>query len=491
MGAKLKAYAIILISLFANTFPVGCQFDQTGVDLGPGPGPGPGLEVDAGNEIDAAVLVDAAAGLEPDANADAGPCPGGFAVVLRVSQAPLQPEPGDSAVEDALVGDLLQLSAADSCADDGITSIQWTITPDDFAIVSGGINEDVIEIYPTAVTDYRIEVSLANGRGQRLSREAPLVTVHGWQLAAEVPGGDIRDLANSDDALWIAGKNGAFRLSLQQASAPVSDINDDPDFGGDSIPDNLAAVFYHPSENHVWFGRNSDAAGVWRIELGQSPATRSLIPYDTEVAIGQSSKVDDIGLAAPGVAVATDHGLTFAFDSANFVGRTKPDGDTVRAVTATGGQRWAGDKRLYNIFLTSIEVIDPFSGADRDDNKIRVLSIDPDDNSLWIGSAELGIAHQREDGRILAVYDQADGLPADNIRAIAIEPNGPYAGDVWVATNDGIGRFLRRANLWLIHNQEHGLEGHLDVKAIAIDTADGRRAIYAGTVAGLMRTAIP
>lgn len=81
---------------------------------------------------------------------------------------------------------------------------------------------------------------------------------------------------------------------------------------------------------------------------------------------------------------------------------------------------------------------------------------------------------------------QGPGRLSNRVRAVVVESEGPYAGDVWAATNAGVSRYIRRRNTWIHMDADHGLTGHLDLLSLAIDTDQGRRVIYGGSRVGVV-----
>ena len=460
---------------------VGCSFDNKGV------GPD-GQTPDAALAGDAQGPTDGAGG-----EADASPCGGeavGLALAIDGQAADL---PAGSPVQvDVLVGDEVTLSAAGSCVAAGTLAYQWQITPDE-GTAAPGLDGEAVAFYPEAVGTYTVDLTVGDGMGGEVTVQIE-VEAHGWQ-AVEVAEGntnvtDIRDVDVSDEDLWIAANSGAHRLPL--TSAQDAFISGNNGLTSNFISGDLSAVYYSKTDNRIWFGSNDNAIpAVWRVDLTQPPVSIT-VAFSTVDALGTSARVRDIGPAGPtgGVLVATDQGLTEAADSLTFLGNVEPGGDTVRAIAVGGGRRWGGAKLIYDLDDVLAVAVDPFGSGD--DQKIRALVVDEANGELWVGSDNQGIARLANDtGAMLGTFTTDDGLPSNKIRHIQVETSGPHAGDVWAATDAGVARYIRARDTWVSMGDNHGLTGFLDVRAIAIDQAAGRRAIYAGTNNGVVYIRTP
>lgn len=426
---------------------------------------------------------------------DAGPCPEPLLLSMTIGGVTDGPTTSEPFVH-ALVGDVIELSAAGSCTRQGTLTYQWQISPLDGTRMTAlpDLASETITIYPTQAQDYVISLTISNGTGSR-DRTVHGMTVYGWVQRDGLPGSqEIRDLAASNDMLWIAHKDGAHGLALD--SNPVTDVfvavNELS--GGEVLGTNLRAVHYSTDGNLVWFGQSAARADVWRVDLNQSPFAVTVVPFDPSQALGETATVLDIGPAEPGVALATDKGLTISADTFTFAGDFAPaDMSQVHAVTAGRGRRWAGGRKLYDLDNGWLE-LDAFLDPADMDNKIRALAVDDGRDELWVGSDDGGVARVTSAGEfaVKGIYGTAKGnLGTDKIRAFAVERTGPYAGDVWAATGAGVARYIRSRDTWLLMGSAHGLSGRTDVRAIAVDRNAGRRTVYAGTKAGLVLLEIP
>jgi hypothetical protein len=423
----------------------------------------------------------------PDGETD-GLCPEPLRLSLSIGGVTEVASPDQPFVR-ALVGDVIELSAAGSCAQEGTLSYQWQVSPVDSTRTTAepDLSSETLTIYPILAREYVVSLTVSNGTDS-LERTVLGIAAHGWIERDGLPGGeDVRDLATGRDSLWIAHKDGAFRLPLGGAP-PDQFIAVNSEAAGESIGANLGTVYYSAESGQVWFGQAAMRGDVWRVDLDQPQAVVARVAYDHAAALGRSAEVLAIEFAAPGVALATDQGLTLSADGVAFAGGFQPAGNrAVHAFAAGNGRHFAGSRRLYDLDAEGVAHA-PFD--DRvPDHRIRALVVDSGNEELWIGSADSGVARAASTGAfaVQAVYGSASGtLATDAIRDLVVETSGAHAGDVWAATDAGVARYVRARDTWLLMGNNQGLSGFLDVRAIAIDDAGGRRAIYAGTRNGLV-----
>ncbi len=135
----------------------------------------------------------------------------------------------------------------------------------------------------------------------------------------------------------------------------------------------------------------------------------------------------------------------------------------VFAVAENADSVWAGGQDLFRVGTST--VLSPFA---ENDDKIRALA--GDGARVWVGSDDQGIA--RIEGTELAdVYTEADDLPTNKIRAMAVDS----AGDLWAATDRGVVRYKNDRDVWVPMAEAAGLDGFVDVVGVAVqETADSR-----------------
>jgi ligand-binding sensor domain-containing protein len=223
------------------------------------------------------------------------------------------------------------------------------------------------------------------------------------------------------------------------------------------------------------------------------PPTIEQIPFDGDNALNDEAQARDIvAFGTNTVVLATSRGIT-AVDGEedSFSGSTRPDGQDPEALAFGTGRLVAGSRRIYNLGDPENGIFD--TGVGGSDNKIRTMAIDAANEDLWIGTTGLGmVAFNLRDDTPLAVYtDDDSGLGSNTIRALLVETTGAHAGDVWAATDKGISRYLRQRETWIHMDEDHGLAGHLDVRALTIDTDENRRVIYGGTTLGVVYIRVP
>jgi ligand-binding sensor domain-containing protein len=179
--------------------------------------------------------------------------------------------------------------------------------------------------------------------------------------------------------------------------------------------------------------------------------------------------------------------MTWTTNDLTFMGMFTPPSTEVFAVAGDGARQWAGGHRLYDMAAGG-NPVDPFDDAVGDDLTIRDLAVYAAAGELWLATDGNGVARVNlNSGALIDHFTATDtGLEGDKIRAIAVEQAGPFAGDVWAATDKGVARFKRDRGVWLTYGNSQGLQGRLDVNGIAIDADGGRRGVWAGSKGGLV-----
>ncbi|GAB4562856.1 MAG: hypothetical protein Tsb0020_11510 [Haliangiales bacterium] len=458
----------------------GCQFNTSGIA-----GNGDSPTADASPDI-----VDAA---PPTLDAsDANGACGGALLSAAVSVDGVDVALGAQAPHArVLVGDLITLSATGSCSADGTFNYSWAITPADgiASTIEPNPTEETITLYAAEVEDYQISLTLSNRDGNKVSREVT-VEVRGWQRidgleTVDNNNANINALAVGGGHLWIGTELDAHRLALPGTPNQFEVVNDL--FGPDDavIDPKQAAMFFDSASELLWIGGKDDASGPWQIDIGADPITIAQVAFDTPEAFDTVAKARSFATGPSGIAMATDEGITVALDNTTFTGVARPDGRTPHALGSGAGRRWAGSNHLYDLDNPGplFDVLDS-----QNDDRIRALAVDEVAEVLWVGTADFGVASFSHDtDSTLAIHDVASGaLPSDRIRAILVEPAGPHQGDVWVATDSGVARYLSRRDTWIQLGDDHGLLDRDDLEALAIDVRGDARTIYAGSNSGLV-----
>jgi hypothetical protein len=449
----------------------GCSFDVSGLG--------------GDDDDDDVVPVDGGGGGDAEP-ADAGPCP----EPLRVSLAIDGNDTGTPRTR-VLVGDTVTLSAAGSCSQNGPLTYQWQISPidDTRETASPSLSAAALTIYPVLPREYIVEVTVSDG----VTSDTVLAqfVAHGFAEQSGVDP-DVRDLAVGGGRLWIATRTGAFRSDDLDDPTTFVDLDGEVSGGGeDNLPEGFDTIYFEDDQQALWLGNKDAAAGLHRVDYVNADAPSSnLVHYDGLTVLGAIAEPHDIVGFGEGVAVATSLGAASAPDGADpvFGNPFRPLALALFAVADRAGL-WAGGTRVYR--QSGDGVFDPFGEAD---DKVRAMATDDFGGELWVGTDGFGIASLDPAGGTIAVYDEAGAdLLSNKVRAIAIEPSGPFAGDVWIATDKGIGRFKRDRGIWLTYANSEGLMGNLDVRGIAIDVdvVAGRRTIWGGVNGGLVYIRTP
>jgi hypothetical protein len=433
---------------------------------------------DGGNEPPDAGMIDPGpADAAPDANQPCTDQPLGLALSIDGVTAPAAP--GEPYVE-VLPGDLVAISAAGSCAREGDLALAWNITPDDgiLATASPALADapETFTAYAVTPGDYTVELTVSGSGAEPLVTSVLAIRVHGWQATTTPAGvGDVLDLSVGGSNLWIASLDGAYMLPLDGAPDAFTLVNDA--INGDAIPNSLSAVFYDERTNFVWFGTDITESGAWRIEAATMESL--MIAYDTTL---DSARVFDIATAGTDtILMATSRGITeVSGGGVQFTGAIRPNGDIAVALATSAERRLAGAGRLYDLDTDAVYDFG-LPGPD-----VLTMVIDDANDVLWASNDYAGVAEfDLTTNTGIWVHDTSDGLGSRQVPALALETQGAHAGDVWAATDRGVSRYISRRRTWIHMDENQGLVGHTDVRALAIDAGLGRRTIYAGSAAGV------
>jgi hypothetical protein len=433
--------AILVTALCA-----GCRFDAAGVPADGGEAP-----LDAPRALDAALCTATTAAITVDGVAHTGTA---------------------TPAEVVLVGDTVALSSDGSCGPTAL-SFEWQVSP------VAGIRDTIvpaddapaISVYPTLPDAYSVTLTVRAGDGSSAS-----TTIYAFDAAGFAPLTTelrkVRDLDVGRGRLWIGGDEGAHRASLAAPADPVA-VRDEA--GGEAVPGKVEAVLWDDARGLLWIAGKDAEPGAWRVDYGATPpaATRLDFPFGAAVADDVALVVED---DAGSVAVATDLGVAFAVDGTGF-NETFLTGAPA-AATAEAEATWVLHGTLQSVDDPAISL-----GALGGRPTALVAGADA---TLWMADDGGGIARRDDDGT--TPYGIADGLPAIEVRALAIERTGRAAGDVWAATRRGLARWKADRGVWIGFGNEQGLQGFLDLRAVAI-AAGPTRAVYAGGAAGVVYAA--
>lgn len=453
----------------------GCAFEPSGLVGGDGRAP-----ADGGRGAD---------GGGPAA--DAAPCPAPVVAALEVNGAPAPDDPMSPALT-ALLGDTIAFDSDGSCVKAGPLQLAWTLSPADgtLATVVPSLTAPSITLYPLQPVEYTVTLTVTDGRGVSATQKARF-SVRGFESLAPAAALEIRDLAPGGGSLWIATKTGPYSMAL---SLPGVYVDVDTIFGGaDPAPD-LASVAWDAQAGHAWFGAKTMGPEAWRVRPPPA-ATIDAVPFDGAGALGGNAAAFDFVDLSDGVRLATSRGTAdAAADSTTFANPWAPPngGPEIRALALAGARHWAGGAALWDQAAVTPLPLYPFGGTA--DQKIRALAFDGIHGELWV-TGDLGIARlDAQTGQTIATFSGTGaGLPSNNVRDVAVETAGPFAGDAWFATQAGIVRYKRDRHVLVPMQEAQGLTLSLDLSAVCAiwDGAARARAIYAGSNKGLMYIHVP
>jgi ligand-binding sensor domain-containing protein len=288
---------------------------------------------------------------------------------------------------------------------------------------------------------------------------------HGWLIVQ--PPQDVMALVTYDDVLWSGGRDGLYRIDMQN-SVVIEKLQIPLRFSG------VTSMTVDPVEKVLWVGHS---AGVSRFDgHGWQTFTRSDgLPDDQVLALA----LTDTGE----LLVGTPHGLARRNDG-NWQVFNVDDGLASQAVSVIEqdhqGRLWLGDGFTASGGLTMYDGnwhrIDP-----RGSLAHPVVNAIMQDRlgHLWFG---VGFSSQggatRYNGQEWTSFGVQDGLAGAKTRSL-FEDN---IGGLWFGSEyDGIARF--DGNNWLVLTPEDGLAGW-EVKAMLQDPLGN---LWLGTENGLTR----
>ncbi len=268
------------------------------------------------------------------------------------------------------------------------------------------------------------------------------------------------DLAVGEEgALWVATDSGALRWNLRDGTFRRYTVTD-------GLADNAVTAIAVAGDGSIWFGTE---AGLSRLD--GDPASGIPETWTTYT-------VED-GLASDWVqALAVDPPLPALYES------RVAEAGVLWVGTASGVSRYDGDPAsgafgTWTSYTTADGLVD-------DD----VISIAVDaDGGVWFGTLLGGASYF--DGETWTSYTTEDDLVGDWVQDIAVDAQGA----VWFATTDGVSRFRRPApsasgdagdgDTWTTYTSDDGLPAN-DIQALAIAPDETIWfGAYAGGVASL------
>jgi hypothetical protein len=475
----VSRYCIVGLSLLLVTG--GCTFRP------------PNLEPGNPDAPDARPADDGGVDARPDVPPDASPACAGDEVRLELRIGGAAATEGNGPYAQVLLGDLVEISAAGSCAGAGEVSYEWSLSPAEGieATAEPALADDpeVFSVYPTAAGDYQVTLTVRAPSGASQTRSVAAIRAHAWQEADVDSGlnmGTVRDMSVGRGNLWIAAGGGPYALPLAGPTNAFARVQ----HSGDQVGNDLQVVLFDARTDFLWFGRRPNDDGLYRLNMAVAPVESQKIEFNGVDALdGDAETRDIVAHGTNTIVITTNQGIT-AVDGSEpeFSGRIQPDGQNPEALAFPRGRRLAGSRRLYDLDTSSVYDL----GVGGMDNKIRAMAAHEADEVLWIGTDGEGVVtFDLRTNTVLERYTDQDDLESDIVRALLVESEGPHAGDVWIATSDGVARYISRRQTWLDMDEDQGLGGNQDLAAIAIDTSENRRVLYAGSSSGVVYIRVP
>lgn len=396
-----------------------------------------------------------------DAGADADPICDPLTLNLLLDGAPLT----DFATKlPFAVGDSITLNAGASCSPTGNINFTWTLGAGHFGTRGSDLDNFFIEVYPDDVGDLSLAITVDDGGGSPVTQAIPIVGVGFGAL--DIFNGNpaaVNEMVIADNRLWLATESGGFTQPIDALGMrPYENINDFSTNTTATVPADVRDVAYD-TDNDVVTYLPGDGSAAYFWDKGTDDIT-TYIPVD---AMETGTLVDAQHLAGGGVRLLTDLRAETSTDYAAFALEWNRD----QAVTATvqNMELLAGGDRLFR-----------FVDADNSDTREIFGNMDPDGiatffedagGALWIGSSSEGIG-------VIDNFDDATVTPhlaGEDVRSIGQDA----AGDMWVATGNGVFRFKADWGVWISLGAKHGLAS-TDDRALIVDEGGARDRILVG-----------
>ena len=407
-------------------------------------------------------------------------CPQAISVALAINGQPVDLD-GDRTPPRVLVGDTVSLSAAGSCVRTGDLAVSWEFDEPLLETASAALDSSEISVFPLDSGPHDVELTVRDGSGDEREIELVAFEAVGWvrlDYFGDTNNNEhVRGMATDGTTLYMSTDRGLFTAPLTAPiGSPYQTI--DGSIAGDPIDDTVEALHHDAAGNLLWVGtKSSSATAVWRIELAAAP------PQSTRFALPLASKVDDFATTAGSVWIASSNALY-----ASFAGQPVNElvsGEFAAVLATVSDDIWAGTKDELLSLDATVMPVDVFP-----DNEDKISSLVADGGQLWIASDGQGVARFDPDSAMITPYTDREGLPNNRVRALAIETEGPFAGDIWAATNGGIARFKKDRGLWITVDR-NGSSGRNDVRSITARNTEAGRVIYAGSSSGLIYLGTP
>jgi nitrate/nitrite-specific signal transduction histidine kinase/ligand-binding sensor domain-containing protein len=264
--------------------------------------------------------------------------------------------------------------------------------------------------------------------------------------------------------LWIGTDSGLDRL--ERETGLYTHFRYDPD-DLNSLPANNVQAIYRDSRGSIWVGTGGGGLALFDSEsegfksYRNDPANPNSLSSDKVTAIAE----DPLGE----LWIGTKGGLN-KFDNekqefTRFVHDKEQldtlNSDAITALTASNtGKFWIGTYAGLNLFdpVTGIAerfVINP--GQQEDYSELEILSIhEAREGILWIGTLGRGLVRFDPLTGETRNFHEKDGLPNDTIYGILEDD----AGQLWMSTNNGLGRFDPEALKIKVFTARDGLQAN-------------------------------
>lgn len=257
--------------------------------------------------------------------------------------------------------------------------------------------------------------------------------------------------------LWIGTDNGLNKLEFKTGKVTlyaneIGSIN--------SIGNNRIRALMEDETGNIWIGTRTGLSKYDPIKNKftnylYDPGDNKSIPFDVlRYIVCDKNNIMWIGTTGGGLIKFIPDKNLFTRYSYNRADNTSISNNYLTHIVQDKyGNFWICGRNLFNKFIPAEEKFERFLTED-DDNIpstfycIHIVS----DEELWLGS-DGGLVKYNPVSKRYEIYGEEDGLANNNV--FAILPDGE--NNLWLSTNKGISRFLRKTETFINYNVSNGI----------------------------------
>ena len=271
---------------------------------------------------------------------------------------------------------------------------------------------------------------------------------------------------DKNGGFWIGYEGGGLDY-MNSSHRILKNYQNNPD-DSRSLSNNHVKNIYLDKEDNLWVGTYTGGLNLLRKDRQgfdhyfHNPNDSTSLANNNVYAILQDNAQNLwVGTYGGGLSVKKTNQTSFyARYSSTKSGKYHLNSDEVRSIYLdTRNNLWVGTENGLHVMWSGNDYFTVFLREDKNANSISsnvILSIYEDQKGrLWIGTSAGGINEFRYKSKDFQRFDTEDGLPGNNVVAIAEEK-----GILWFSTNRGICAFNPDKNEIVNYNLKDGLNGN-------------------------------